>query len=142
LIYKYNTLLHSLQLISLRSQRTQLFLNLPNRPTSRTAWAKEGRNPPSKHLSEIAGILGVSAEFLITGKGGPLDPNLESIGADSQPAEKVSGEQTGQCGIPERLVAIIESQQSTIATQSDTLASQHHLIEVMVVGDGKKAKRG
>ncbi|MDR0307999.1 MAG: helix-turn-helix domain-containing protein [Chitinispirillales bacterium] len=123
-----------------------------------SAWTKEGRNPPSKRLSEIAGILGVSAEFLLTGKGGPADPNLEPDYTESQPVEKMPAASINQSDISERLVAIIESQQNSITNlsnttvnlscatanqssaidkQSDTIASQHHLIEVMVL-DNKK----
>jgi transcriptional regulator with XRE-family HTH domain len=131
-----------------------------------SAWAKEGRNPPSKHLSEIANILGVSGEFLLTGKGGPSDLNLESIHAENHPDEKVPSDQLPPQTEISRCLSIIESQQNTIetmsstfatqtnsinnqssalvtlsdsiATQSDTVASQHRLIETMVVGD----KRG
>jgi len=36
-------------------------------PSAVSLWAKEGRNPPSKWLPDIANILGVTQEFLLTG---------------------------------------------------------------------------
>lgn len=39
--------------------------------TAVSSWKKEGRNPPSKHIPEIARVLGVSVEYLMTGDENP-----------------------------------------------------------------------
>jgi transcriptional regulator with XRE-family HTH domain len=105
-----------------------------------SAWAKKGANPPSKRLSEIADILGVSADFLLTGKGGPPDLNLDSIYTDDNTVERGQDEQ-GELELS-KCLAIIESQQSAILTLSNTNADQTTIIKEIVVGDDKKARRG
>jgi transcriptional regulator with XRE-family HTH domain len=112
-----------------------------------SAWAKEGRNPPSKRIPEIAAILGVSVEYLLTGKGEPSDPCLVSACNNNFPNGEKSDEQqlpqSGKSDISECLT-IIKEQQSTIAIQSTSLANMiathSRFIEVFAVEfiDNKK----
>jgi transcriptional regulator with XRE-family HTH domain len=98
-----------------------------------SAWAKEGRNPPSKRIPEIAAILGVSAEYLLTGKGELSDPCLESACNNDFPNAKNSGEQqlpqTGKSDISECLT-IIKEQQRSLALM---IATHSRFIEVFAV---------
>jgi transcriptional regulator with XRE-family HTH domain len=103
-----------------------------------SSWAKEGRNPPSKRIPEIADILGVSAEYLLTGKDEPPDF------ADNYAAGKIPDEQTNKPEISECLT-IIKAQQSTIAVQSaslaDMIANNSRLVEVIAVSVGNNKKQ-
>jgi transcriptional regulator with XRE-family HTH domain len=105
-----------------------------------SAWAKEGRNPPSKRISDIAAVLGVSAEYLLTGKGEPSDPYLESVRNNNFPDEKKSDEQqlpqTDKSDISECLT-IIKEQQRSLALM---IATHSRFIEVFAIEitDNKK----
>jgi transcriptional regulator with XRE-family HTH domain len=84
-------------------------------PSAVSAWAKKGHNPPIKSLPQIADILGVSIEYILTGKGGPADLDLDS------PDENAPGGEPPPPTDISRCLAIIASQQNTIDYQTRVL---------------------
>jgi transcriptional regulator with XRE-family HTH domain len=84
-------------------------------------WGKDGRNLPATRLPEIAKILGVTVGFL-TGE--------EDGGGDLRELRDIPAAEQGEA-VPTNadLMGIIKSQQSIIATQSDTIASLSRTIE-------------
>jgi transcriptional regulator with XRE-family HTH domain len=91
------------------------------RPAAVSLWGKDGRNPPAKRLPEVAKILGVTVEFLMGEEAGEGD--LREL-RDIPAAEQGEAPPTNA-----DLMGIIKSQQSIIATQSDTIASLSRTIE-------------
>jgi transcriptional regulator with XRE-family HTH domain len=61
------------KLIELERKRSWLLAQTGIRPSTWSSWEKYGRLPPAKRALAIAEVLGVSLEFLITGKETPFD---------------------------------------------------------------------
>jgi len=64
------------QLIELGRKRSWLLKQTGIRPSTWSTWEKYGRMPPADRAQAIAETLGVSLEFLITGRQG--SPGLRS----------------------------------------------------------------
>jgi transcriptional regulator with XRE-family HTH domain len=91
--------------------QTEIAHRLGLNPSAVSLWGKEGRNPAIKHLPEIAKILGVSAEYLMTGEG---EVSISETVSTPEGSPKESTSVSVDAGILE----ILKSQQRTIEALS------------------------
>ncbi len=57
-----------IRLIELEKKRSWLLARAGIKPSTWSSWVRFGRMPPADSVVTIAGALGVSAEFLVTGR--------------------------------------------------------------------------
>jgi transcriptional regulator with XRE-family HTH domain len=76
-------------------------------PSTVSCWAMDGRSPPAKRFREIAEILGVSVEYLMTGEGVP-----EEASPPSAPPSSGGGSDA---------MAVIRLQAETLKSQQETI---------------------
>ncbi len=62
-----------IKLIELEKKRSWLLAQTDIKPSTWSSWEKYGRIPPADRALAIANTLGVSLEYLITGKQTPFD---------------------------------------------------------------------
>jgi transcriptional regulator with XRE-family HTH domain len=63
-----------IKLIEMKRKRSWLLAQTGIRPSTWSSWVKNKRIPPALRALAIAEALGVSLEFLLTGKQTPFDP--------------------------------------------------------------------
>ena len=63
-----------IKLIEMKRKRSWLLAQTGIRPSTWSSWVKNKRVPPAVRALAIAEALGVSLEFLLTGKQTPFDP--------------------------------------------------------------------
>jgi transcriptional regulator with XRE-family HTH domain len=115
-------------------------------PSALTHWGKGESNPSIEKIPDIAKILGVTIGHLFGEEGEGRSYDLESVRSDNSDADDI--QLSGGIGNNERsdYREIIKTHASTLATNADAIvtlsntnASQHRLIEMMV--DNKTVKR-
>ena len=62
-----------MRLIELEKKRSWLLTQAGIRPSTWSSWEKHGRMPPADRALAIADALGVSVEFLVSGRQSALD---------------------------------------------------------------------
>ena len=62
-----------IKLIELERKRSWLLTQTCIKPSTWSSWEKYGRTPPADRALDIANTLGVSPEYLISGKQTPFD---------------------------------------------------------------------
>jgi len=61
------------KLIELERKRSWLLTQTDIKPSTWSSWEKHGRMPPAERAVAIAEVLGLTVEFLVTGRETPLD---------------------------------------------------------------------
>jgi transcriptional regulator with XRE-family HTH domain len=92
-----------------------------------SAWGKQGKNPSSARISDVARVLGVSVDYLLTGEGEPLIYSCHT---------EITETQSDTCAKNDP-IGIIKTQSETIKVQSETIKSQ----QVMIVNLQQKIDR-
>lgn len=62
-----------LKLIELERKRSWLLVRTGIKPSTWSSWERNGRYPPADRAAQIASTLGVSVEYLVTGRETPFD---------------------------------------------------------------------
>ena len=66
------------RLVDLDRKRPWLLAQTGIKPSTWSSWEKNDRFPPADRAAAIADVLGVSVEYLVTGKESPFDFRAES----------------------------------------------------------------
>ena len=71
-MHKFYKRVHT-KLIELELKRSWLLAQTDIKPSTWSSWEKHGRMPPAERAVAIAEVLGLTVEFLVTGRETPLD---------------------------------------------------------------------